>query len=180
VVVYVDECHLLWDDARGYVWGKADERVEIPMINYRDRQTYYGSIEHVTGEVTVMPFPAANGTHTVEFIEHLRKKYAGKRLIILWDGVTYHTQGEMVTYLNRLNTGRNSDEWPVTCVLFAPNAPEQNPVEDVWLLGKQRVRKNWRLCDTFRNVKTIFKEAIDSILFASAKLRMYCPDLQLT
>jgi putative transposase len=173
VVLYVDECHLLWDDARGYVWGKANQRVEIPMTNYRTRQTYYGAIEHVSGEVTVKPFPAGDGASTVAFVKHLRQKYAQKRLILLWDGATYHTQGEMVEYLQQLNAGRERDSWVVTCVLFAPNAPEQNPVEDIWLKAKQWVRKNWRLCDTFRNVKRIFKEAIDGIFFDFEKLRMY-------
>ncbi len=26
----VDECHLLWGDIIGYVWGKTSERVSIP------------------------------------------------------------------------------------------------------------------------------------------------------
>ncbi len=175
VVLYVDECHLHWDDARGYVWSKANQRVEIPMKNYRARQTYYGAIEQVSGEVTVMPFSAGNGESTVAFIKHLRKKYAQKRLILLWDGATYHTQGEMMTYLQQVNAGRDPEAWMRTCVLFAPHAPEQNPAEDIWLRAKQCVRKNWRLCDTFRNVKRIFKDAIDGIFFDSEKLRMYSP-----
>ena len=145
------------------------------MKNYRERQTYYGAIEHMSGEVTVMPFSAGNGESTVAFIKHLRKKYAQKRLILLWDGATYHTHGEMMTYLQQVNAGREPEAWMITCVLFAPHAPEQNPVEDIWLRAKQCVRKNWRLCDTFRNVKRIFQDAIDGIFFHSEKLRMYSP-----
>jgi transposase len=173
VVLYVDECHLRWDDARGYVWGKAHQRVEIPMKNYRTHQTYYGAIEHVSGEVTVMPFPAGNGASTVAFVKHLRQKYAQKRLILLWDGASYHRQGEMSEYLQQVNEGQMPGSWLIRCVLFAPNAPEQNPVEDIWLKAKQRVRKNWRLCTTFRNVKQIFIEAIEGVFFDFAKLRMY-------
>jgi len=33
LVVFVDECHLLWGDLCGYVWGKT-ERIEVP-INQR-------------------------------------------------------------------------------------------------------------------------------------------------
>jgi putative transposase len=131
VVLYLDECHLCWDDARGYVWGKSHQRIEIPMTNFRERQTYYGAIEHVSGEVTVTAFPAGNGTYTVAFIKQLRQKYPGKRLILLWDGASYHRQGEMMEYLQQLNAGREPEAWLITCVLFAPNAPEQNPIEDV-------------------------------------------------
>ena len=38
-VFLVDECHLLWGDVCGYVWGKTSERVEIPMTNEREKQT---------------------------------------------------------------------------------------------------------------------------------------------
>jgi hypothetical protein len=29
-VYMIDECHLLWGDICGYVWGKSNMRVEIP------------------------------------------------------------------------------------------------------------------------------------------------------
>ena len=33
VVYMMDECHLLWGDVCGYVWGKTKIRVEVPMTN---------------------------------------------------------------------------------------------------------------------------------------------------
>ena len=36
-------------------------------------------------------------------------------------------------YLNKVNQGLEEKDWKVTCLLFATNAPDQNPVEDVWL-----------------------------------------------
>ena len=38
---------------------------------------------------------------------------------------------EMQDDLMVINTGLPEEEWPVTCILFASNAPEQNPVEDI-------------------------------------------------
>ena len=32
-VFMIDECHLLWGDVLGYVWGKTDMRIEIPVKN---------------------------------------------------------------------------------------------------------------------------------------------------
>jgi len=37
----LDECHLLWGDLCGYVWGKTNERIEVDMTNYRNKQTYF-------------------------------------------------------------------------------------------------------------------------------------------
>jgi hypothetical protein len=31
-------------DIVGEAWGKSKERVEIPINNYKDRQTYYGAL----------------------------------------------------------------------------------------------------------------------------------------
>ena len=172
-MLYLDECHLLWDDARGYVWGKSSERIEVSMTNFRQRQTYYGAIDYRTGEVTVHPYPAGNGSHTVEFIRYLQQKYRGKRLLLLWDGATYHTGAEMVDYLTNVNQGLEADEWAVTCELFAPNAPEQNPIEDIWLKAKRFVRQNWRKCNQFQTVKALFLEAIQNRFFDFPKLQMY-------
>ncbi len=38
-VFLVDECHLLWQDICGYVWGKTSERIEVPMTNEKLKQT---------------------------------------------------------------------------------------------------------------------------------------------
>ncbi len=40
VVFLADECHLLWGNTIGYVWGRRNERVEVPIVNEKDRQTY--------------------------------------------------------------------------------------------------------------------------------------------
>jgi transposase len=179
VVLYIDQCHLLWDDARGYVWGPSTQRIEIPMTNFRERQTYYGAIEPLSGEAIVVPTDTANGYWTTIFVEYLRQQYPQKRLILLWDGASYHRGVEMQHYLEAVNLKRSRDEWLVTCVLFAPNAPEQNPMEDVWLKAKQYVRKHWRECRTFQLVRNLFEEALNTLSFRFEKLRMYLPFLEL-
>lgn len=178
-MLYIDQCHLLWDDARGYVWGPSTQRIEIPMTNFRKRQTYYGAIEPLSGEAIVIPTDTANGYWTTLFVEYLRQQYSEKRLILLWDGASYHRGIEMQEYLEALNLKRSRDEWLVTCVLFAPNAPEQNPMEDVWLKAKQYLRKQWRECPTFQRVKDLFEEGLNKLSFQFEKLRMYLPFLEI-
>lgn len=177
VVLYVDECHLIWDDARGYVWGPRSQRIDIPMTNFRERQTYYGAIDPVSGTVHVIPTDSANGNWTMIFVEYLRQEYPGKRLFLLWDGASYHCGVEMQEYLEGVNWKLARDAWRVTCTLFAPNAPEQNPIEDVWLKAKQYVRKRWRMCQKFKDVMHLFEEAFDTLSFQFEKLHMYLPFL---
>jgi len=178
-VLYIDECHLIWNDACGYVWGPRDQRIELPIASQRERQTYYGAIDACTGDITVIPCDVADGQWTMIFIEFLRQHYAGKRIIICWDGASYHRSAAIQDYLEGVNHGHARDTWPVTCVQFAPHAPEQNPIENVWLQAKTFVRKHWYECATFQQVTALFERALKTLLFDFTRLRMYFSDLQL-
>lgn len=67
----------------------------------------------------------------------------------------------------------------MTLVRLAPNAPEQNPVEDVWLQAKQFIRKYARMCTKFKSVKLLFGLVTHLQTFAFPKAFMYgycsCP-----
>jgi hypothetical protein len=53
----------------------------------------------------------------------------------------------------------------VTCIVFTPNAPEQNPVEDVWLRGKSFLRKHFNENNTFHKVKMSFLNFLNNKVF---------------
>lgn len=67
----------------------------------------------------------------------------------------------------------SEDEWLVHCTTFAPNAPEQNPVEDLWLQAKNFIRHFYHLCDSFKVVKGLFKFFADGQIFDFPKLFYY-------
>ena len=173
VVLIEDECHLVWKDALGYVWGQKGKPVQIPMTNERERQTYYGVINYLTHDVTVEEYDAGNGENTVDFVKHLKVKYGDSRLLILWDGASYHKYAEMRDYLKKINDGLEEKNWPVTCMLFAPHAPDQNFMEDIWLQGKSFVRKNFTKLKSFLDVRKTFQEHLETAEFNFEKLFMY-------
>ena len=78
-----------------------------------------------------MPHNGGNGENTVAFIKHLQDLNPNKKLILIWDGAGYHRSEAVQAYLNKANENLEEQEWKVTCLLFAPHAPEKNPVEDV-------------------------------------------------
>ncbi len=51
MVLLEDECHLLWGDVCGMVWGKRNVPIVVPMTNERQRQTYYGALTLLTREL---------------------------------------------------------------------------------------------------------------------------------
>ncbi len=173
VLLFVDECHLLWGDVCGYVWGRTDQRIEIPVANDRQRQTYFGALNCLSGKMLLQPYPKGNSENTVKFLDYLQQQYPGKRIVIIWDGASYHKFGQMPEYLAKINQGLAEDEWKITCLLFAPNAPEQNPVEDIWLKGKTFIRKYFHLCLSFKDVKKLFVETLQHQTFDFSKLLHY-------
>ena len=173
VVLFQDECHLLNGDICGYVWGKTQIRIEVPIKNEKDRQTYYGALNYQTQELTVQGYAAGNGKSTVEFVKYLQNKYLDKKIILIWDGASYHKFGEFRDYLGKINDGIPPAKWPITCILFAPNAPQQNPIEDVWLQAKNFLRKYWHLCRSFDAVKILFEFFTDAQKFDFPKVHSY-------
>ena len=168
-----DECHLLWGDVCGYVWGRRDQRIEIPLTNARERQTYYGALDVFTGDFLVHPYPAGKGIYTVAYLKWLESQRPGQRLVLIWDGASYHKYAETRAYLAEVNAGLPEADWKITCLLFAPHAPEQNPVEDAWLRAKTFIRKHFVACPTFARVKQLFLEFLQQQVFEFPKKAWY-------
>lgn len=173
IVLFVDECHLLWGDICGYVWGKTNIRVEVEIKNQKERQTYYGALNYRTGKVTVKDYPTGDTENTIKFVNYLLSENKDSQIVIIWDGAKYHISVELREYLEKINQGKKEEEWLVKCIKLAANAPEQNPIEDVWLQGKEMLRKYWSICTNFSVVKWLFEWSINENVFHFPKLTMY-------
>ena len=182
IVYFVDECHVLGDTTVSYGWAPTDQRVTVLVNNNHDRQTYFGALQMLTGELVLADYPTANGDTTVAFMHRLRQKHPGKQLLILWDNVSYHYQGDMKECLLDINAFLEPEEWIITCIRFAPYASEQNPIEHAWQIGKQYVRALFHSLRTFSDIKEAF-ERIKGKFFSFGDLAMYislCQEIQQT
>ncbi|MEG5116869.1 IS630 family transposase [Microcoleus sp. A2-C5] len=173
IVFFLDECHLLHGALNGYAWGRSDLRIEVPITNQKNRQTYFGALNYQTKQFHVKSYKSGDEKSTVEFIKYLQNKYKGRKIILIWDGASYHTYGEFRDYLSEVNRDKEADDWSITCVLFAPNAPEQNPVEDIWLQAKNFLRKYWYLCKSFKIIKFLFEFFTKEHKFDFPKIHQY-------
>lgn len=179
IILLEDECHLLWGDGCGMVWGKRNAAIVVPMTNERERQTYYGAITLLTKTVHLQERPVGDGVNTVAYLQWCQSLYPDKKLLLLWDGASYHRGQEMQTLLAQENAGVAEADWKIPCVPFAPNAPEQNPLEDVWVKGKTSLRKHFAVNTTFAAVKTCFSTFLRALNFESIKCGWYWPDPQM-
>ncbi len=98
VVWIADECHLLWGNTIGYVWGRKNEKVEVPIVNQKERQTYYGAVDYLTGQFFLKSYPQGNGNYTVSFLKDLFEQRPKSKMLLIWDGATYHFGPEMQNY----------------------------------------------------------------------------------
>ena len=176
-VMFLDECHLLWGDISGYGWSRRNQRVDVEVKSTRERQTYYGALDYLTKSFVTHEYNAGNEDNTVAFLKYLQSCYDDStRLIIIWDGASYHRSAVVQEFLAQVNGTLPPHEWKITCIRLAPNAPEQNPVEDVWLQAKQFVRKFAQLCKKFSCVKLLFKlfTHLQTFIFPKAFMYGYC------
>ena len=189
-VFFQDECHLVWGDVCGYVWGQTKERITVPMTNERYKQTYYGAIDLQSHELLVQPYKKGESSSTIAFLKYLQEQYPESRIALIWDGASYHRSGEVKSYLHSVNQGLETQEWKITCIRFArqrvagvppvvataevaPNAPEQNPIEDVWLKAKRFVREFYSVCSSWAIAKRLFELATEHQIFNFPKLSLY-------
>lgn len=63
----------------------------------------------------------------------------------------------MQQFLQKENQNLDSEDWRVTCCLFAPYAPQENPVEAIWLQLKTLLRRFYRFGKSFAIVKRLFQ-----------------------
>lgn len=172
-IFFQDECHLLWGDLCGYVWGKTNQRIKVPIVNERSRQTYYGAVNLYTQQCFIPAYEAGNSEGTIAFLKFLLSQCPESRIALIWDGATHHRSQEVREYLKGVNHGLNESNWQITCIRFAPNAPQQKPIEDIWLQAKQFVREYYHLGKTFGVMKYLFELATHRQVFNFPKLFTY-------
>lgn len=168
-----DESHLMGGDLVGYVWGKTNERVEIPIVNEREHQTYFGALDIVEGKVVIQAQEKGNTECMIDYLKYLMEYFKGKRLLLIWDGASYHCSKELKKFLAQVNEGYPKEEWRIHCVRLAPNQPKQNPIEDVWLQAKNWLRRHADWKPSFSHIKQLFELFFSLDIFDFPKMHMY-------
>lgn len=130
-------------------------------------------VYYKTNEFLTYPAQKGNSENTIKFLEYLRSQRPAAKLLIIWDGATYHRSQQIKEYLGTLNNSLQEEEWLITCKRFAPNAPQQNPVEDIWLQAKKLIREFYFFCHSFSVVKALFELAVNGQFFDFPKLNEY-------
>lgn len=60
----------MWGDLSGYVWGKTDSEIAVPVVNEREKQTYYGAVDYLKGELLLKAYDAGNSDSTIDYLRY--------------------------------------------------------------------------------------------------------------
>jgi transposase len=163
---------LMSGDICGYGWGDRQTRRTIDVKNYRERQTYYGAVDLLSCELLIQKAQTADSAHTISFVKYLQSQRPNSRLLIIWDGASYHRGQEFRSYLTQVNQP-SQPLWQIHCQRFAPYAPEENPIENIWSQVKNFLRRFSILCHSFAITKKLFELFINYQLFTMPNLEHY-------
>ncbi len=81
----------------------------------------------------------------------------------------------MRTGLSQMHDDVPEEAWPSTCMPLAPDAPAQNPREEVWLKGQNVLRNNLMQPNTLARVQQCFVAFLSSLSFNASKFDWYYP-----
>ena len=76
-------------------------------------------------------------------------------------------------FLAEQNEGLAKSEWKITCELFAPYAPEENPVEAIWFQLKSLLRRFYRFGKNFKIINLLFQFFAKYNLFNFPNLKRF-------
>ena len=146
------------------------QRREVEVENYRESQTYYGALDCISGEMLLSPYQNPNSSSTIKFVEYLQAQTPEAKLVLVWDGASYHRSQQFRNFLSQVNQGEN---WKVHCLKLPPYAPQENPIENIWGQLKQMLRKLHQRCRSFKSTKKLLELLIEYQLFTLPDLTIY-------
>ena len=133
-----DEARLEWEATTKAVWYPKGKQPQIKVSREKKTKSFYGALNLKGGKEIVYMTDWQNSSETTIFLDKIREEYAGKRVLILWDGSPSHF-GEVKDYLK----GKSNLE----LMSFPPYSPELNPQEHVWREARNNVSHNHEVFD---------------------------------
>jgi transposase len=124
-LVYLDEAHIHQDADLGYGWGVRGERFHVASSSpgLSAKVSFYGLYLYDEGQVRLWPYPRANGEHTSDVLRRLRAEVPDGKLVLIWDGASYHRAGAVRDAAARLN---------IELMPLPGYSPDLMPVEALW------------------------------------------------
>ena len=136
LLVYIDEAHIHQDADLGFMWSVCGKRAWVGSTSpgLSAKSTFYGLYAYNEGQVHIWPYERANGEITIEVLKRLRDIYPDRKLIIIWDGASYHRSATVQEAAAALE---------MTLIKLPAYSPDFMPVEALWRWLREDVTYNY-------------------------------------
>lgn len=152
-VFFADECSLCFETEYRRAWLPKGEKTLLKVNREKIRQNYFGALNMKSKKEELVPLSWQNTETMIEALRELTRRYQGQKLCIVWDNAKWHRSKELRSLL-----GRNKEFSHIRFIWFPPYAPDKNPQEHVWKIGKDAIKNT--TTKTFVELKTIFEKSI--------------------
>ncbi len=85
--------------------GKLTLKQQYERVNEQEKQTYYGAVDYLERDLRLKAYGAGNSGNTIDYLRYLLTESPNQRLLILWDGASYHRSKEVRSFLDEVNQG---------------------------------------------------------------------------
>ena len=148
-----DECSLYYETESKKAWFEKGKKAILKVVRDKTRQSYFGALNLLTGKSELIKLSWQNTETIIEALTALSKKYPRKKLAIVWDNGMWHRSKELREML-----GEGKKFSHIKFIWLPPYAPDHNPQEHVWKVGKQAVANT--VTKTFIELQKIFEDSI--------------------
>jgi len=134
VILAEDEASLYLQATVARVWAPRRQTPLVRVDPQRDKTSFYGTLDLVTGCEIVTESPDMNGAATVEHLTYVLAAYPGRSILLFLDRASWH-KGPLVREFLAANPRLEIMYFPVA-------APDLNPQEHVWKATRRAISHN--------------------------------------
>ena len=153
-----DECSLSWETVLRRAWIKKGEKTIIKAESDKKKQHYFGALNLASHKHELIPLDWQNTENISDALRELTRRCGKQKLCIIWDNARWHRSKELRKLL-----GKNKEFEHIRFIWLPPYAPDENPEEHVWRIGKDAVANHRH--KTFNELKEIFEKSISNKSF---------------
>ena len=129
-----DEASLYLQATTTSVWAPVGQTPVVKVAPQRDKVSFYGTLDLVSGHEIVTQAEKMNSETTAVHLKQILAVYPERHILLFWDRATWHG-GEAVKQVLAEN--------PRLAVMkYPPAAPDLNPQEHVWKAARLHASHN--------------------------------------
>ena len=159
IILTSDETRIMLEALTRRAWLKKGEKTVLKVERSNESQYYIGFLNIKNGKAHLKALKWGNQKEIIKSLEWVAHKlYPGKKIIIIWDNVSFHKGKDL-----RKKLGKGQSLEKVHLINFPPYAPDCNPQEMVGNIGKKHISN--RQFKSFSSTRRTFSRFINNKVF---------------